>query len=326
MFYKKHNKYYINLKEGREWILLLTSLFLALFIWFIHNLSSEYSDYLEFSVKVQTDMPGRKNIAFSNNILIVRGKSTGFKLLKNKISNPSNLNLHINSKYFHHQTHNIYYIKTSDIRMDIERALSDITFVENLRTDTLFFTFPSVVHKKVAVIPKSSISLHEQYMMIDKIKMDPDSIIIYGDENYLSRINAVFTMPITFRQLSKSKEGMIKILPMKSIRFSQKQVLYSIKVDRFVEEYIKNIPLRVINLPEGGNIKLLPSRINLVYRRSFGYKKALTADDFDYVVDYNDYINAIDSKVIPKALLSPQSVYYTEIDPPYVECVYTKIN
>ena len=70
-------------RKGRDWVSLILSLLLAFFIWLVHNLSNDYSAYLRFQVKAVTNIKGHQPEAVADEILLVRGRATGFYIIRN---------------------------------------------------------------------------------------------------------------------------------------------------------------------------------------------------------------------------------------------------
>ncbi|MFB0973459.1 MAG: hypothetical protein QMB59_02700, partial [Bacteroidales bacterium] len=49
------------------------SLLLAIFVWFIHNMSLDYSVFLQYKVNLETDLVGHAASAVSDETLLIRG-------------------------------------------------------------------------------------------------------------------------------------------------------------------------------------------------------------------------------------------------------------
>lgn len=72
-------------KDGKEWLLLLLSLLLAFIIWLLHSLSLQYSVFFEYNVELTSSLEGRSRSAASEDLLIVRGRSEGYYILRQRI-------------------------------------------------------------------------------------------------------------------------------------------------------------------------------------------------------------------------------------------------
>ncbi len=309
-------------KERSEWIIMLVSLILAFFIWSMYNLSADYSVYFHYKVNITSNLEGRVSSSRSEDILMLRGKATGFYILKHRYGNRNLVTLALEEKQIHsvEGDDNRFYIMGSEVREKIIEALSSDVSVEYIATELMSFNLPKINNKRVPIVVKTSFSFKEQYMQKGGIRIRPDSVTLYGEDKYISTIDSLYTETISLSNISSSAQGMVKLMRLRGVRTSQEQVYYSFDVDRYVEESL-SIPLKIINLPEGKDLICIPSEVVLKYRVSFSDKKQITREDFTFSVDYKDYINTIDSKVFPKVQVLPASVFTFSIDPPFVECV-----
>ncbi len=318
----KLGKFKKKTKEGSEWVIMLVSLFLAFFIWSMYNLSAEYSVYFHYKVDLATNLEGRVSSSRSEDLLMLRGKATGFYIIKHRYGNKNLVTMDIEDKHLHplEGDDNKFYIVGREVREKIIEALSADVAVEYIATEFITFNLPKINHKKIPIVAKTSLYFKEQYIQKGPIRLRPDSVVIYGEDKYISTIDSLYTETISLNNVSSSAQGMIKPMRLRGVRTSQDQIYYSIEVDRYVEESI-SVPLKIINLPEGKDLISIPSEVVLKYRISFSDKKQFAKEDFILCIDYNDYLNTIDSKVFPKAKSIPESVFSFSIEPRFVECV-----
>lgn len=314
-------------KGGNERLILLVSLFLAFFIWLIHNLSLEYSQYFQYSVVVKSNIEGRANISANSDELILRGKSSGFYIMGHKSRKGGEIVITIDDpKVFkrHASADDEYlYVAAGDLRQKLVEMLAPNLEVDYIVTDTLKFLFPIVYNKEVPVVAITNIRYKNQYMLTEPISLEPEKITIYGDEAYLAGIDSVFTNTITLKNVSRSVQGIQSLSKIKGVRFSADQVYYTIPVDRYVEQEAI-VPITVTNIPPERELLLLPSQVTVTYRQSF-YTNS-DRSDFVFNVDYSDFINSINSVIIPECISKPKGIYYYSIEPPYVEGVLIENN
>lgn len=312
------------LKGGREWLLLLVSLLLAFFIWLIHNMSLDYSGFLEYRVEMHTEIEGRAPVSMSDEILIVRGKADGFNILAERVRKHKKI-LHVQSsgRHFHPSASekDVFLVNTDEIKGDIIQALGNDVDVEFMVTESLKFVFPEVSSKMVRVVPNYSLSCKSQYMQTSRMTLRPDSVVLYGPTDLIANIDSVMTGSISLSHLDRPAQGMARISPIRGVTFSETQTFYSVEVQRYVEETLE-VPVVSSNVPEGKELLIIPSEITVTYRRAFGIKNDYSFLDFNFYVDYHDYLNSIDSKVVPKLLFKPESVFQVSTYPVFVDCIF----
>ena len=307
---------------GRNWMILVFSLLLAFFMWSIMKLSANYSSYVKYRLVVTTDIPGRKHIAESEDVLLIGAKSTGFNIIQNLQGNE----VHtlpvdgVEHRHFHKygQEGDVFYLLPDNIRQKIQDALGADIKVESLATDTLFFVFPEQGGRKVPVEAKSIITYGRQYMPYSQVLLKPDSVFIYGDADVISGIDRVYTQAIRSKNASGSISGIVELAPIDGVRLSSPEVLYSQEIGRYVENTIK-VPVTIGDAPSYANVAIIPQEVTIRYRQQFGKAVSLSPQDFAVEVGYDEIM--LKDVVKPKAVKVPEGILEYEIEPKFVECV-----
>ena len=310
-------------KGGREWLVLLFSLFLAFFMWSVRILSQNYSVYLKYNVEVYSNLPGRSAEPNSVESVIVNVNANGFYILRQRISKSAkDALLAIDGKQFKkiESESDGFYLLGRDIKEKISNAIGSDARVDDIASDTLKFYFPKRENKRVPLYIKSFISFKDQFMATGKLVLKPDSITIYGEENLLENIDSLLVNHIEYDDVSKEISGIVNVKPIKGIRFSDENVYYTLKVDRYVEKKI-TIPVNTINVPAGKSFIIIPSSIDITYRQSLSSSDKFEESDFSAIVDYNDYIYSMSSLIRPVFKKKPSNTLHISIDPSFVEVI-----
>ena len=310
------------LSKGRgDWIILVFSLFLAFFLWSILKLSGEYSSYFDYKLAVKTNLPGRTEQAVSLDAVIVRGKSTGFYILQQRYSaNAEIIPLTLDPRLLSSVPHNpdLFYTVSGNIRHLVQEALGNDFQLESITTDTIYFTFPRESYKKVPVAARSNISYKAQYMPFGRITVKPDSVIIYGQTDLLEAVDSVYTEMIRHSKADASLQGVVSLVPLEGIRFSDKEVFYFQEAGRYFETSL-TVPLTAVNVPEGMPVILLPSEVTLTYRQHFVDKRELTPADFQAVINYPDIGESTDM-VRVGIRKAPEGIFSLRMEPVFIKC------
>ncbi len=307
---------------GRNWIILVFSLLLAFFMWSIMKLSASYSSYVRYRIEASTNIPGRSNTAVSTDVLVIGAKSTGFHIIQNLQGAQGNALLldDVDVKHFHkyREDGDLFYLLPDNIRQKIQDALGADVKVESLATDTLFFEFPVQGNRKVAVVASSAIKYGKQFMPYSEILLKPDSVLIYGDEAVISNIHHVTTQAIKSNDTQHSLSGVVKLNPLKGVRFSQEEIFYSQEVGRFVEHTV-NVPVTIGNAPSYANVAIVPQEVTIKYRQPFVGASAYSQQDFSVVVEYDEILRK--DVVKPNVARMPEGILTIDMEPKFVECV-----
>lgn len=310
------------LRSGREWLLLLLSFLVAIFIWLIHNLSLSYPVFLQYNVEARSNIPGRAQSSFSDDILIIRATTDGFSILRHRMKSKPMLTISVDPKHFYlvSQDADIFYTIPDEIKGEIIEAVGKSVDLEFIMTDTLHFAFPRVSSKKVPVYPNYSASCKSQYMQVGPIMFRPDSVIIYGEEKILAKMDSVLTKSLSLNQIDRPAQGLVDLISPRGIKLSENKVYYSLDIQRYVEESVIS-KVSAINVPKDKELMLVPSQVTVTFRRAYSSQVRYTGGDFEFIVDFEDFQKSIDAKIIPIPHTIPDGVFSVSIEPKYIDCL-----
>lgn len=305
---------------GRDWVALLLALLLAFSIWLIHNLSLKYNDYLKISVSAQCNIDGHSDVSSNECEVVARCRATGYNVLrKNLFGGRRVRKVSFQPNVMKHKEEDIFYVTSSDLLEYSHIIYGDDVSVEYFVSDTLFFRFPEVQHKRVPVHPVFSISYKSQYMNVGEFEVKPDSITVYGEPYRLETIDVVYTQPVKRTELDTDIQGVVSLEKLRGVRFSQSEIQYSLDVTRYVEISAK-VDIDVVNPPADKEVVLLPSHADVSLKCSFPLAGD-PAKEFKLYVDYNDFQRSLSGKCPVRVSVSPKGVVGYELNPFYVECI-----
>lgn len=311
-----------KIAKGRgEWLTLLFSLLLALFIWTVHNLSLKYTTYLQYNLRITTNIEGRVMETLAEDAVMMRVRASGYSLISHR--SDDEIDLTLDPKFLHQLApeSDTFMVYISEVKGEIEKfLLEDISTIENFTTEIVRVILPKIDTKKVPVVAQSQVDFSPQYMAISRMSLNPDSILIYGEEDIVENIDAVYTRIISKKKVNKRFQGVVNILPIKGVTISQSQVYYTQEVGRYIEQSIE-LPLNVINVPLDRDLLPLSTSVTVIYRQLLSSHKALYPADFTCVIDYNDAVSSINSQVVPYLQKAPEGIYSVTFDPPYIDCI-----
>lgn len=312
-------------RKGRDWVSLILSLLLAFFIWLVHNLSNDYSAYLRFQVKAVTNITGHQPEAVADEILLVRGRATGFYIIRNnRRGSVPQITLEIPPDFFTpiEESSDRFSLTANELKDKLSAALSGEINIDFIETGTLTFTFPEQSHRKVPVNPLISVIYKKQYTNVGDIAISPDSVLIYGNTEDIVNIRSVNTLPVNLANVDKSIQGVTGLETIRGVRIDSEEIRYFISVDRYVE-VSGWMSVEVINLPSRHSMVLIPSRVKFTARIPFTAKNDDIFDDISLTLDYNTFIHQRSSKVIPRLERGDAEIYSYSLDPPMIEAVIT---
>ena len=306
--------------NGRDLAVFLLSLLLAFSIWIIHNLSLRYNDYLKVSVVAKCNIEGHADRSVNKCDVIARCRARGYTVITSKLREGRKVvEVEFNPSIIKKRSGDFFYISSSDLQEYAHLIFGNDVTIDYFVSDTLQFRFPSVTYKKVPVYPVASLSFHDQYMAKGSIKVDPDSVTIYGEPFKLDNISEVFTRPLNLHDLDSDIQGLVSLETLKGIRCSDKNVRYSIGVTRYVELRGKTV-VTASDVPAGRNVLVVPSIVDFSLKCSYPLE-GNPLEAFMLKVDYQDVLNSLSGKCVVRPDTLPNGVLDYEAFPEVVQCL-----
>lgn len=261
-FQKIREKFHL---QRHDWMVLVLSFVLAAAVWGLHNLSLKYTVMLSVPVLAQCDgLDGYDSQSIESERVVARFRATGFDILRDKrYSNTNPCRVRFFPEDLHLHPSGSFYMTSRDLKDYTHEIFGESAVVEYFSNDTSFFRFSPREYKKVPVVLNSYVTLNQQYQFSGPMTVEPDSILVYADPLRLEHIDAVQTALVWENLMTGSKEGMVDLQPVSGVRFSQKQVKYSIRVHRCVEQ-VFYLQVEVENVPEGRHPQVSVPQVKMV--------------------------------------------------------------
>ena len=305
--------------SGRDLAVFLLALLLAFSTWLIHNLGLKYNDYLTASVKAECNLEGHTNVSLNASDVIARCRATGYKAIMSDIkARRRTVTVPFNPSVMHHKEDDLFYVLASDLTENTHLIYGDGVTLEYFVSDSVFFRFPEVDHKKVPVEPVYSISFLPQHIGEGELHVVPDSVTLYGHARILENIDKVKTEPIKHYNLSSDIQGVIRLEKQKNVRMSVSEVHYLLDVSRYVEMK-RSLLITSENEPSDKRLVPFPSKADVVMKLAFPLENQPEA--LELKVDYNDFVSSLSGICPVKLSGDTKGLISYEVEPVAVQCV-----
>ena len=306
--------------SGRELAVFLLALLLAFSIWLIHNLSLKYNDYLTSTVIAQCNLEGHSPLSINESDIVARCRVTGYKVILSDIrAHRKPVTVNFDRSVMKHKEDDLFYVVSSDLTEYAHLIYGDGVTLDYFVSDTVFFRFPEVDHKKVPVHPVYSVSYLPQHMSNGQLEVIPDSVTVYGEAYRLESIDKVFTEMVKYTSLSSDIQGVVRLEKIRGVRLSVDEVHYLLDVTRYVE-ISRSLPVKVINVPADKKLQVFPAAVTVLAKFAFPLSGA-AHEEMEVVVDYEDFISSISGKCPVRLSGLPSGLISYEMNPVAVNCV-----
>ncbi|NNK76701.1 MAG: hypothetical protein HKP42_11655 [Maribacter sp.] len=287
-------------------------------IWFINNLSESYINNATFEFKFINIPDSLLLTKASKEEVDVKVQANGFQFLGFNLKNKEvKIDLSTAS-----QKGGRYFIAQSIYRKQIDKQLRSMTLIE-IDKDTLFFEFTQVGTKKVPVTSRVGIELSQNFILDGPLKIKPAMVTIRGPKTSIDTIKSVNTLKMSFPEETTNFTHEVELFKnpeLENTTYSHNTVFVYGKVARFSEKLI-DIPIKVVNLPAGYEIRTFPDAAAVICRAKLDNLKNLDSTGFEVVADYNSVTDNT-SKIITLELLKwPESLHSASLNENQVEFI-----
>lgn len=282
----------------------LLFLLLAIVIWIFAQFSKQYNEVIEIPVEY-INAPLNIYITEENpDKLKLQMLATGFKLSYFSMFPPT---LQVDISKARQEDGEITYVFDEN-RDEIQTQLG-ITFDQShFVSDQLRIQYQHRKEKRVPVYSQVSIEFAVGYAATEELKINPDSITVSGPDNILDTLNQLHTKKLNLKGINHDLNGSVAIdtANLSKVNLYKEQVNYTLDVEKFTEGRVE-IPIDLINVPEGRNVVIFPKKILLFYQVNLKDYASIIPSDFRVVCDFSEHKGNQDF-LIPKIVKNPENV------------------
>ena len=300
----------------------LASLLVASIVWLITNLSRSYSGVVSVPVVAESNIEGHSERSVNTATAVARCHATGFVLLRNRLErNRPPVRVRIDRLDLRSAGGDDFYLAGPAMNGYAPAIFGEGASVDAFVSDTLHFLFPSQTHKKVPVELVHEIGYRNQYMSSAPLKLEPDSVTVYGESARIENIDRIYTSTLRLDDVHESLHGILRLNRAKGIRLSDTEINYTLTVSRYVE-LKASVPVEVWNAPAGKQVQVFPSVADVTFRCIFPVSKDPT-EAFRLYIDYKDFAGSLNGRCIPHTLKLSSGVIDYRVTPEVFDCIQT---
>ena len=205
----------------------------------------------------------------------------------------------------------------------IQQQLYSNTLLNQITPSLVKIKFSRLSEKKIPIIPKTRINLRAGYLTDSNVISKPDCIIVRGPKILLDSIYYAETITYNQEDVYKSISKKINLSPIEGVNFSKDFVDIELSVSRYSEKEF-NIPIELINQPEGVKVKLFPPMTKVRATIPMSVIGNIRVSDFRLIADYNQILNGQTQKLELFIQKKPSSVKQIILEPNEVNYLIRK--
>lgn len=197
------------------------------------------------------------------------------------------------------------------LKKQMERQLSQNISLLDLDRDQLSVDLYQVSSKEVGIKPNLDIQFAQNYILDGQPIIEPEAVLVKGPKNEIDTLTAIYTTKIEMTNVSSdfSKDASL-VFPKELVNsiFSISRAKVSGKVVKFSEKVFE-VPVQVINLPEGYQVKTFPNSMSVLCKATIDQLKSLSANDFAVVADYKQLSSSNENVLFLEISQKPEKAY-----------------
>lgn len=242
--------------------------------------------------------------------------ANGFEVLFYKFKMPV-LDIAVNDYYT--EGDDGFVVSKKAVLQNLESKFNKYFEIRNLSPAPIQVKLDPIALKNVVVIPDLEVQFKNGFRSIGDFQLDPDTIAISGPEESLTEIDTVFTKNVSLKNVDKDISETIEILwPSEEIvSMTPNKILFNWSVTEFSEGQF-SLPVEVINLPPGVELKLVPGHLSIIFDIAVDDFTDISAENFRVVCDYSKR-NKEDGFMVPELVKQPEEAVNVMIDPKKIE-------
>lgn len=303
----------------KDYLALGLALLLAFGVWFIHNLSLNYSGLVQCSFAARCDLPGHSDVSSNSADVAARCNMSGFDILSYAPGRKRSSGVVVvSAEDLKSYGGDLFYMTKENLSRYFHEFFGDKSTLEYFVTDTVFFRFPFEEYRKVPLRPVSSISFRAQYMASGELRLTPDSVLVYGNRDMLEGIHEVKTELIGFQDVNSSVVGEVSLERIPGVRMSAERVRFELPVSRYVEHTLKAL-VTPLNFPSNVSARFFPSSAVVRLRTLFPGEDDFS--DISVYVDFNEFETSMNGKCLGRISGLPSGVLGYVLEPEVFDCV-----
>lgn len=301
----------------------ISFLIISSVIWLLITFSKEYTSVITYAVDYTNIAQDKLLQETPIKQIDIAVKASGFKILRSKISSKK---IRLDASKLNKKNTSKYYFLPRNQSLKIQKQLISGVQLQEIIQDTIYLNLGVLASKKVALKPDLEIDYHIGYDLLNEINYQPDSIVISGPESQIKEIHHLNLTKLVLKDVKSdfNKEvSIIKPAKQQNLKFKQKKVTISGKVDKFTEGTLQ-VPFIIKNLPESVNLTTLTENIEVVFVVALSNFTKVSASSFVIECDY-----ALSEKnnlgyLIPKVIAKPDFLKSIKITPSKIDFLIQK--
>ncbi len=300
----------------RDWKHILFTVFLALLLWVIVTLSSNFYTSVYLPIKVHLSDSTLAVSAVSHRFVIVGVQGEGWVLSGYYWGGDRSIDVYPENKKGSQ-------IITARDLIKQEKLFTSETNVVNVMPEVFTVTIEEKIKKEVFVKPFLRLVFAPKYELVEAPRVIPPKIVIEGPKSLVKKTDTLKTKFYRFENLKDTLTFTAEIAYPRYIYPEKKSVQIFLNVQKIVDKQIKNVELEIKGVPKNAELIIFPTRVAVNVRGGINLLGKLTEKEVSAFVLYGEALKDTTGAIKPHVLL-PEGIELLGVVPNKIEYVIKK--
>lgn len=179
--------------------------------------------------------------------------------------------------------------------------------------------------KTIPIVSNLVIETAPGFVAVGDVIIDPKEIEIAGPKDIVESISVIGTVFDTIIAVNNNISRYYNFeLPHQQIQLSHPTVLLSINIQALSERIISEVPVSVINIPNGYRVFVSPHTVSLTIVGGLELLQNILPEDIKLIIDFKKQWNPNRQFFEPQVELPNGIIDWQDLSPPNVELIVTQ--
>lgn len=182
--------------------------------------------------------------------------------------------------------------------------------------DTIRVRYERLVEKKIPIRPQIEVSCAPGYVAVGSFRVRPDSLLVSCPVSFADSISGLPTEKLVLDELSQDRSVTVAlgVKPSSRVRFVETEVAIDVDIQPLGEMVMDNLPVRLVNVPEGMRVVVQPSTYSIRIRGGIDFLSTLSRDSIQVIIDYEAEQKL--NRIVPMVdVRAPSDIRWSQITP-----------
>lgn len=298
--------------EKNERAILMICIGIALFFWFMIQLSKSY--VVEEPVGLIYETPTDKSFSsIPVSFLNVKSSSIGWHLVSQIFKSEKE------KAFIELEDQSQQVLNRNLLIAKVNNVLSSRKSIVDINPDFVIVQLENTAELKLPVLLKDSILFADGYHLKNNVQISPDSITISGPNSLISGLTNITTKPLKLKDVKTDQTLDLELEPINSELLTLNTTKVNIKLE--VEEFSqKTINVQVIPINSPDSITVVPGQVAISFIAGLSHYNSITDSDFYVEVDCLNLRQDSTTKELPVIIKdAPEKAKNISVEPAFVE-------